>query len=306
MSSTIAISKAVVFAAIISQVAGHGYPQRIYDLTNGQTGVGYINDGSASGYSGDQNSPSWIVNNHDNTPSAQTMSGLVQTDSLDAICGNGNNPPTGNGASPAPGSLQVNPGDQIKIKWGSGGPDATSPWPHSIGIIADYMAACNAADCKSASLNSLQWFKIDQSMTDGNGNWAMSKMQHDQAWTTTIPQGLAPGGYVLKQDLINLDLAKGGTGDGSSHYYGPQLYPGCISLVVGGSGTSSTPSGAETRAGTAIYTGDEIFSTSFNSYNYNANTCPKPGMQVSLGGLNQKRGTRLAKRDAGEYWGSRV
>ena len=172
------------------------------------------------------------------------------------------------------------------------------------------MANCGG-DCHSANLGSLQWFKIDQFRTNGAGDWAMLKLQQEHSWTTTIPAGLADGQYLLKQDLINLDLQQ----PGDHTFGGAQLYPACFTIQVGQGGAGSTPSGADMRVGTQIYnSGEQAFTV--NAYDYKTPTrqsgsqdlssYPMPGMAVISGGQNSKREIeapgRLAERDSTSYW----
>jgi hypothetical protein len=53
----------------------------------------------------------------------------------------------------------------------------------------------------------------------------------------TIPSSIAPGNYLLRSELISLQLAVS--------IGGAEFYPGCIQLSIGGSGTGAATSSEE-------------------------------------------------------------
>lgn len=53
----------------------------------------------------------------------------------------------------------------------------------------------------------------------------------------TIPSNIAPGNYLLRSELISLQLAMS--------IGGAEFYPGCIQLSIGGSGTGAATSSEE-------------------------------------------------------------
>jgi len=83
------------------------------------------------------------------------------------------------------------------------------------------------------------WFKIDEAGFSGDGvkvfldterpsGWEIAKLVGgNKGYTSTIPQGLAPGNYLIRHELIALHQANA-----------PQFYAECAQLVVAGSGTS--------------------------------------------------------------------
>lgn len=86
------------------------------------------------------------------------------------------------------------------------------------------------------------WFKIAEAGFSGDGKsvfldtenpsgWAIAKLNGGGEYTTTIPQGLAPGNYLIRHELIALHQANA-----------PQFYPECAQIVVSGSGTSEPSS----------------------------------------------------------------
>lgn len=84
------------------------------------------------------------------------------------------------------------------------------------------------------------WFKIDEAGFHGDGvkvfldtetpsGWDIAKLVGgNKGWTSTIPQGLAPGNYLIRHELIALHQANN-----------PQFYAECAQIQVGGSGTAS-------------------------------------------------------------------
>lgn len=55
----------------------------------------------------------------------------------------------------------------------------------------------------------------------------------------TIPASIAPGDYLLRSELISLQLAM--------TVGGAEFYPGCIQLSIGGSGTGAATSSEECK-----------------------------------------------------------
>ncbi|KAF8908522.1 glycosyl hydrolase family 61-domain-containing protein [Gymnopilus junonius] len=104
------------------------------------------------------------------------------------------------------------------------------PWPHNIGPMLTYLAQCPSAGCTSASSSTLQWFKIDEagllSGTVFSGTWGSGKMIADNSsWTTTIPQTVPSGNYMIRFETIAL------------HSLPAQFYPECAQITITGGGT---------------------------------------------------------------------
>lgn len=77
------------------------------------------------------------------------------------------------------------------------------------------------------------------------GTWASDQLiANNNSWSVTIPKSLAPGGYVLRHEIIALHSAE--QADGA------QNYPQCVNLWVSGTG-SATPTSSDTTLGTALY-----------------------------------------------------
>lgn len=80
--------------------------------------------------------------------------------------------------------------------------------------------------------------------------------------STVIPKNLKAGNYVIRHEIIALH--------GAQNDNGAQLYPQCLNLKVGGSGSVAPTGGV---AGTSLYKRNEpgiIFNlyTKFDAYTY--------------------------------------
>ncbi|KAK6225843.1 glycosyl hydrolase family 61 [Colletotrichum tabaci] len=137
-------------------------------------------------------------------------------------------------ATPAKLSIKVAAGDKLTLAWSS--------WPISHrGPIIDYLAKC-AGDCSNATKADLKFFKIAEKGLTG-GSWATDELAgNGDKWDVTIPSDIAPGSYVLREDIIALHSRDGA-----------QFHPQCINLEVSGTGSAS-PEGV---AGTSLYTAQD-------------------------------------------------
>jgi hypothetical protein len=133
---------------------------------------------------------------------------------------------TCNGGTSADLSAEVAAGGEVTAKW--------AQWTHAQGPVMVWMYACegdfSACDGKGAN-----WFKIDQmglnSPPLSGEDWGTGKVMADLAWTSTIPEKLAPGNYLIRHELLALHQANT-----------PQFYPECAQIVVTGSGTATPDS----------------------------------------------------------------
>ncbi|ETS73214.1 hypothetical protein PFICI_15159 [Pestalotiopsis fici W106-1] len=166
-----------------------------------------------------------------------------------------------------PGALtkSVSAGGTVDFQW--------TTWPHGIGPVLTYVAACNG-DCSAVDKTALEWVKIDESGYDtSTETWAAQALiDNNSTWTTTVPSTLAAGNYVFRHEIIALHGA--GSEDGA------QNYPQCFNIAITGSGTDS-PSGT---LGTALYNEDDpgiLFNpyTTITSY-----TIPGPALYTGGSG----------------------
>lgn len=126
----------------------------------------------------------------------------------------------------------VTAGSTIRTTWVT--PDGFG-WPHTLGPMAAYMAFCGE-DCTTITdTSSLKWFKIAEeglragyavSEEDGwyqNDLWENRRTEY---WNVTVPAGLKPGRYMIRHEIIMLELNP------------VQFYPNCAHMEVSGGGES--------------------------------------------------------------------
>ena len=134
-----------------------------------------------------------------------------------------------NGGTSATESATVAPGDEVTAIW--------QQWTHSQGPILVWMYKC-PGDFTGCSGDGAGWFKIAEEGFSGDGEsvfldteqpsgWGIAKLNGGGEYTTTIPNDLAPGNYLIRHELIALHQANA-----------PQFYPECAQIVVTGSGTA--------------------------------------------------------------------
>lgn len=214
----------------------------------------------ANGGEPDQ-TPGWYAENLDN--------GFVAPDayqSADIICHKN--------AIHANSSATVAAGGTVDFHW--------TAWPEShMGPVITYVANCGD-DCATVSKEELQWVKIDAGGYD-NGEWAALKMiANNNTWSTPVPDTLAAGKYVFRNEIIALH------GAGSEN--GAQNYPQCVNIEITGSG-SDNPEGT---VGTKLYTKDEA-GILFNPYAATIDyTIPGPALYGSGSGSGSGSGNSSA------------
>ncbi|KAH7263728.1 glycoside hydrolase [Fusarium tricinctum] len=101
------------------------------------------------------------------------------------------------------------------------------------GPVITYIAPCNG-DCTSVDKTQLKWTKIaEEGVVSGPANadgvWATDKLRENGGINSaTIPSSIAPGKYVIRNELIALHRA---------HLSEPEFYMQCGNIEVTGSGT---------------------------------------------------------------------
>ncbi|KAK3368469.1 glycoside hydrolase [Podospora didyma] len=127
--------------------------------------------------------------------------------------------------------LSVKAGDKIGAWWGHvmGGAQRPNDPDHPIaashkGPISTYMARVDNA--ATASPTGLKWFKIhEDAFNTATGKWGVDNMIANKGWAyANIPTCLAPGQYLLRQELIALHSAYSSMG--------AQFYQSCAQLNV--------------------------------------------------------------------------
>lgn len=135
----------------------------------------------------------------------------------------------------------ASPGSVLRFAWvnGDGG-----PWVHNTGPVMTYMASCGTGGCASFNSSHAEFFKINELGKKADGStWFMSDLNVGLNATTnaTIPTNLPPGEYLVRHELIALQLGMS--------LGGAEFYPACLQIRLSNSTTTastSLPSGNET------------------------------------------------------------
>jgi len=185
-----------------------------------------INGKTYPGASGPGSDPS-------NSPVRAIASGdpVKDVKSNDIICGTS--------AKNAPISASVKAGDQIEIGWQ--GEDGGN-WFHNVGPVQTYLAKCDS-DCKDFTPSaSTKWFKISALGRKSDNTWFQADMLNGSPLPVTIPSGLESGNYLMRHEIIALQIAMS--------VGGAEFYPNCVQMTVtGGSSSATSPSPTTTFPG---------------------------------------------------------
>jgi len=147
--------------------------------------------------------------------------------SMDVACGLGAQGKT------AGVTAEINAGDNIDIHWQGG---TGINWFHNVGPVMTYMTSCNG-DCNSFQPSKdTKWFKIDEQGETGDIGtpWAQAKLNSGAPTSVSVPKELASGNYLLRQEIITLQIAQS--------QGGAEFYPGCVQLKVNGGGSTKASS----------------------------------------------------------------
>jgi len=186
-----------------------------------------------------------------NLPGATPAPSVIRKISTQDPVKGANNPSLTCGMNSTAGSqsADVNPGDAITFDWR----DADlSNWPHSTGPVLTYLANCGSTTCDQFDITQAKWFKIQQlGMKDAN-SWYLADIAAGAVANSSIPSNLAPGNYLIRHEIIALQIAGGA-----------EFYPSCSQLRVGGSQTGAPQAsdlvslpGAYSDTDPGIYTPD--------------------------------------------------
>jgi len=165
-----------------------------------------------------------------NVPNAKTNPSIIrQIDDISPVKG-ANNTYLNCGQAATLASLvaNANPGSVVTFTWNSGN---LGNWPHNTGPMMTYMASCGSTPCNSFDSQNAQWFKIDQLGQQENGTWVQQDVMNGTPANVTIPSNIAPGNYIVRHEILALQLAVS--------IGGAEFYPSCSQLTIGGSGTGA-------------------------------------------------------------------
>ncbi|KAM6495227.1 glycoside hydrolase family 61 protein [Amanita muscaria] len=125
----------------------------------------------------------------------------------------------------------ANPGSTVQWDWRG---NSLAHWPHTTGPMMTYMASCGSTTCDQFNPSGAQWFLIDRVGQYSNGSWALGNVAQGALATVQIPSNLAPGNYLMRHEIISLQLAVS--------IGGAEFYPACAQLHIGGSQTGTPQS----------------------------------------------------------------
>ncbi|KAI0075703.1 hypothetical protein K474DRAFT_1366211 [Panus rudis PR-1116 ss-1] len=153
--------------------------------------------------------------------------------------------------------VSANPGSQLTFQWSGG---AGQKWPHNTGPLITYMASCGSTSCDQFDPSGAKWFKIDQVARNSDGQWYQQDIMQGKSYTITLPNNIAPGGYLVRHEIIALHLAV--------TMGGAEFYPSCTQIQIGGNGDGKPDStvsfpGAYSDSDPGIYD-PNIYDTSAN------------------------------------------
>lgn len=74
-----------------------------------------------------------------------------------------------------------------------------------MGPILFYMASCGSTSCDQFDPSGAKWFKISQQGLRENSpsSWYMEDIANNSPAETTLPENLAPGGYLIRHEVLN-------------------------------------------------------------------------------------------------------
>ncbi|KAI6001307.1 glycoside hydrolase family 61 protein [Pisolithus albus] len=211
-----------------------------------------------------------------NLPGGTTNPSIIrQVSTIDPVKG-ATNPSLncGMNATEASDVANTNPGSQMLVHW-VGGSTGDSNWPHNVGPIMHYMTKCSGS-CSSFDSTSAEWFKISELGLETSDTWYQANLVVEEPANVTIPSNIEPGEYLLRSEIISLQLAVS--------VGGAEFYPACIQLNIGGSGTGA-PQSNEVCQFPGCYTDTEAGIYTPNIYNPPINyTFPGPPVAAFVNG----------------------
>jgi cellulase len=133
-------------------------------------------------------------------------------------------------------SVKAAAGDKITFHWWHYNPDDPNDFPldpsHK-GAMQTWIANYTSGDPTGPI-----WSKLAEDGFEG-GKWATEKlMEKEGAVEFQLPQALAKGKYLIRQEIIALHMADGAGNDPARPDRGAEFYPGCVQFEVSGDGNA--------------------------------------------------------------------
>ncbi|KAI9149969.1 LOW QUALITY PROTEIN: Endoglucanase-4 [Paramyrothecium foliicola] len=243
---------ALIATVLATKVAAHGYINSFTLDGVSYEGFARWNPNPAS------NAIGWSFTTPDEGP-------VLDISSPDFVCRQGGQASANYG--------QIAAGGQIDFFWTSDD-KVINPngWAESHrGPILTYIAPCNG-DCAAVDKTALRWTKISESgLVSGTANtqgiWAADVLRQNGGVTSaTVPASIAPGKYVVRNEIIALHRA---------HLSEPEFYAQCGNIEVTGSGTD--PLANVGIVASQLYNRGESQIFGWSIYDHSETSWPIPG-----------------------------
>lgn len=133
------------------------------------------------------------------------------------------------------------PGSVVGFAWANG---EGGTWVHNTGPVMTYMASCGDGGCANFDAGNAQFFKIAEQGKKADGTWTMAELNAgpDATTTITLPSDLPAGEYLIRHELIAMQL---GMSPG-----GAEFYPACFQVRL----ASPSRTAAELPSGSNVVT----------------------------------------------------
>ncbi|KAI0759233.1 glycosyl hydrolase family 61-domain-containing protein [Trametes elegans] len=163
-----------------------------------------------------------------NNPSGDSPIRLI--DNIEPVKGTDNpNLSCGQNAQNAALVVPANPGSKLTFAWASG---SGGNWPHNTGPMLTYMASCGSTTCDKFDASNAQWFKVDEvAKKDDGSTWVQQDIMNGGTYSMNLPDNIAPGDYLVRHEIIALQLAVS--------MGGAEFYPACVQTRVSGNGNGT-------------------------------------------------------------------
>lgn len=180
------------------------------------------------------------------------------------------------GGTPGSAFVSAAAGDKVTLEWyhDNRGDDIIAS-SHK-GPLITYIAEYFEDDGSTAA-----WTKIDEAGYDSaSGTWAVDDLiAAGGKKDITLPANLAPGQYVIRQEIIALHEAD--TCYATAGSRGAQFYPSCVQFEISGSGTATPDEAFNFNDNYSC----ELPGVLFNLYgSFDSYTIPGPTAEATLGG----------------------
>ncbi|KAL2152174.1 hypothetical protein VTH82DRAFT_5358 [Thermothelomyces myriococcoides] len=141
------------------------------------------------------------------------------------------------GAKAAPEFVKAAAGDKLTFLWAHDSPDDPGDYvldPSHKGAILTYIAPYPSSG--GGDPTGPIWTKLAEEAFEG-GKWATIRMiDNGGKVDVTLPEALAPGKYLIRQELLALHQADFACNDPAHPNRGAESYPNCVQVEVSGNG----------------------------------------------------------------------